>query len=173
MATAWSGPIEDTSPVSSPFSRIRIRSSPRPRITGRLDAPSDPRVADLRETAENYVQQYRVTGDGFRVAFDDFGIRDGAWTADGISYDWQLRHGALEREWGGASRAGPGVRQLLAVRPPSDSNAPTGGPGAADGSLATLEITVTGRERLEGRPATVYLRWDAGPGRYRVVGMKH
>jgi hypothetical protein len=40
------------------------------RITGRLDAPSDPRVADLRETAENYVQQYRVTGDGFRVAFD-------------------------------------------------------------------------------------------------------
>ncbi|MGB5673337.1 MAG: hypothetical protein WBO43_02190 [Gemmatimonadota bacterium] len=112
-------------------------------------------------------------GFGFRVAFDDFGIRDGAWTADGISYDWQLRHGALEREWGGASRAGPGVRQLLAVRPPSDSNAPTGGPGAADGSLATLEITVTGRERLEGRPATVYLRWDAGPGRYRVVGMKH
>ncbi|MGD8976101.1 MAG: DUF2066 domain-containing protein [Gammaproteobacteria bacterium] len=40
------------------------------RITGRLDAPGDPRVADLRETAESYVQQYRMTGDGFWVAFD-------------------------------------------------------------------------------------------------------
>jgi hypothetical protein len=112
-------------------------------------------------------------GFGFRVAFDDFGIRDGAWTAKGISYDWQLRHGALDRKWEGASRASPGVRQVLAVRPPSDASAPTGGPGAADGSLATLEITVKGRERLEGRPATVYLRWEAGAGRYRVVGMEH
>ena len=40
------------------------------RITGRLDAPGDPRVADLRGTAEGYVQQYRMTGDGFWVAFD-------------------------------------------------------------------------------------------------------
>ena len=112
-------------------------------------------------------------GPGLKVAFDDFGIRDGAWSADGISYDWQLRHEALNRQWEGVSRADTGARQVLAVGPPSDGDAPTGGPEAADGSLATLEITVSGREHFEERPATVYLQWDMDAGRYRVAGLEH
>jgi len=112
-------------------------------------------------------------GPGFEVAFDDFGIRDGAWSADGISYDWQLRHGALSRQWEGVSKARTGARQVLAVGPPSDGSAPTVAPEAADGSLATLEITASGREHLEERPATVYLRWDGSAGQYRVVGLEH
>ena len=112
-------------------------------------------------------------GDGFQVAFDDFGIRDGTWSADGISYDWKLRHGALKRQWEGVSNAGAGARQVLAVGPPPDASTPTDGPEAADGTLATLEITVSGREHFEGRPTTVYLHWDAGAGRYRIVGLEH
>jgi hypothetical protein len=112
-------------------------------------------------------------GSGFRVVFDDFGIRDGAWSADGISYAWKFRHEALKRQWEGVSNAGTGARQVLAVGPPSDASAPTAGPEAADGTLATLEITVSGREHFEGRPTTVYLHWDASAGRYRVVGLEH
>ncbi len=40
------------------------------RVVGRLDAPADPQVADLRQSAERYVQQYRVTRDGMWVALD-------------------------------------------------------------------------------------------------------
>jgi len=113
-------------------------------------------------------------GAGFQLAFDDYGIKDGAWSADEISYGWKLRHGALDRQWEGVSNARAGARQVLAVEPsPSDENVEVGGLGATDGSLATLEIAVSGRENFEGRSAIVYLRWDASSGRYSVAGLEH
>lgn len=111
---------------------------------------------------------------GFTLAFDDYGIRDSAWTSGGVTYVWKLRHEALDRQWEGASAAQAGARQLLAVEPqPSDRDVPAGGPEAADGSLAALRIAVSGRKDLGERPATIYLRWNAGSGKYRVVGLEH
>ncbi|MGB5210927.1 MAG: DUF2066 domain-containing protein [Gammaproteobacteria bacterium] len=40
------------------------------RVVGRLDAPADPALAELRNKAESYVQQYRIARDGLWVAFD-------------------------------------------------------------------------------------------------------
>ncbi len=112
-------------------------------------------------------------GPGFKLAFEDYGIRDGAWSADGISYGWKLQHDALDRQWEGSSAAQTGARQVLAVAPPpTDRDVPAGGPGTADGSLATLEVAVSGDDP-GGRPATVHLRWDAGSEQYRVVGLEH
>jgi hypothetical protein len=111
---------------------------------------------------------------GFTLAFDDYGIRDGAWTSGSATYAWKLRHEALGRQWEGVSPGENGSRQLLAIEPPmSYAAGPIGQPGSAHESLATLEITVSGREELRGRPATVYLLWDAGPGQYRAVGLEH
>ncbi|MCK5489789.1 MAG: hypothetical protein KAI98_07360, partial [Gemmatimonadetes bacterium] len=112
-------------------------------------------------------------GPGFKLAFEDYGIRDGAWSADGISYGWKLQHDALDRQWEGSSAAQTGARQVLAVAPPpTDRDVPAGGPGTADGSLATLEVAVSGDDP-GGRPATVHLLWDADSGQYRVVGLEH
>ncbi len=112
-------------------------------------------------------------GPGFKLAFEDYGIRDGAWSAEGISYGWKLQHDALDRQWEGSSAAQTGARQVLAVAPqPTDRDVPAGGPGTADGSLATLEVAVSGDDP-GGRPATVHLRWDAGSEQYRVVGLEH
>jgi hypothetical protein len=40
------------------------------RVVGRLDAPADPALAELRNRAETYVQQYRIDREGLWVAFD-------------------------------------------------------------------------------------------------------
>jgi hypothetical protein len=40
------------------------------RVVGRLDAPADPALAELRNRAETYVQQYRIAREGLWVAFD-------------------------------------------------------------------------------------------------------
>lgn len=108
---------------------------------------------------------------GFELAFDDLGIRDGAWEAAGISYRWKLRHDALDRSWDGEVGATAGARQVLSIRPAGDDRRDAGSP--ADGSLAALDVTVLGDERMSGRAATVYLRWDAAADRYRVVGLVH
>jgi len=114
------------------------------------------------------------SGTGFTVLFDDYGIRDGAWTAEGISYRWKLRHEALDRQWDGVSTARDGHRQSLEIAPSGADG------GAGDGRLlsvaqtpAILEITVDGRDSLQGESATVHLLWDAGAGQYRVVGLEH
>jgi len=113
-------------------------------------------------------------GAGFSLAFDDYGIRDGAWTPDGIVFEWELRHDALGRRWEGSSAADDGFRQHLEIAPA------TGKSGAVperqiseEEELATLEITVSGRDEMRGRPATVFLKWEPENGRYRVVGLEH
>jgi hypothetical protein len=110
---------------------------------------------------------------GFILEFDDYGIRDGAWTSDGVSYRWRLEHDEAGRSWEGSAQAGPGARQTLSIRP-EGANSAAGRPSRdTDGSLARLRITVAGRDRMEGRPATVFLRWDAATDRYEVAGLEH
>jgi len=130
---------------------------------GRVTPVENP---EAREASES--------GAGLTLAFEDYGIRDGAWTADGISYAWALRHEVLSRRWEGVSAAQSGAHQLLAIEPSGPAGRVPGNTDrTADDSLATVEVTVTGRDDLAGRAATVYLRWEAESGRYRVVGLQH
>jgi hypothetical protein len=109
---------------------------------------------------------------GFTLTFDDYGIRDGAWASDGTSYAWSLRHPDLGRKWEGSAGAADGPRQVLSIEPEPGA-APTDPTAAADGGLATLEITVSGRDRPTTRSATVHLQWDGEGATYRVVGLEH
>lgn len=117
-------------------------------------------------------------GPGFGLAFEDFGIRDGAWNAEGTSYRWRLRHEALGRRWEGTVGATEGSAQELAIRPTGAGAGERGArasmpaPDGADGTLATLEVEIT-RDGAGGRAATVYLQWDGPAERYRVVGLEH
>lgn len=126
---------------------------------GRVTPVEHPEVVAARESKG-----------GLGLAFEDYGIRDGAWTSVGTSYRWTLRHDALERVWQGTAAAGEDFRQQLAVEPSPGDRAAAG--SGADGSLATLEIRAVRNGRTQPA-ATVYLQWDAGPGRYRVVGLEH
>ncbi len=110
--------------------------------------------------------------DGFTLGFDDYGIRDGAWTADGVSYRWKFEHEALGRRWEGVSDARAEVRQSLVVSPSSAEDASVGQAESA-GGLTTLAITVMGPGDRRGESATVYLDWDAEARQYRVVGLEH
>jgi hypothetical protein len=111
---------------------------------------------------------------GFTIGFDDYGIRDGAWTADGVSYHWEFLHPALDRHWYGVAPAAAGFRQRLDISP---SNTPHGsgshGNLTTEEAIATLRITIHGLESMRGRPATVHLLWDAAAGAYRVAGIEH
>ena len=116
------------------------------------------------------VSQKREPGSGFTLTFEDYGIRDGAWASNGTSYAWSLRHPESGRKWEGSAAAADSHRQVLLIGPGAMLADPT---TPADGSLATLEITVSRRDRTSGRSATVYLRWDGDGERYRVVGLEH
>ena len=118
------------------------------------------------------VSQKREPGSGFTLTFEDYGIRDGAWASQGTSYAWSFRHPESGLKWEGNAAAAEGHRQVLSIGPGAgamfaDPTTP------ADGSLATLEITVSGRDRASGRSATVYLQWDGHGEMYRVVGLEH
>ena len=110
---------------------------------------------------------------GFDLEFEDYGIRDRAWTADGVSYRWRLEHEEAGRSWEGSAQADVGARQTLSIGPAEGDVGAGGRSPATDGSLASLRITVLGREQMSGRAATVHLRWDAATERYRVVGLEH
>jgi hypothetical protein len=115
-----------------------------------------------------------ASSSGFGLTFDDYGIRDGAWPAAGVTYTWKLRHDAWGRRWEGSSAAGEGPRQFLAIEPAAgDDPAEPNRVLSEEEAIATLEITVGGRNDMGARPATVYLQWDAAAGRYRVVGLEH
>jgi len=113
-------------------------------------------------------------GAGFTLSFDDAGLRDGAWTADGTAYHWTLRHEALGLRWEGDSAARDRERQSMQIGPPAGAGgAADGGELSAEEALATLEITVERRDGASGRTATLYLQWEADAGQYRVVGLEH
>ena len=118
------------------------------------------------------VEEGSRPGSGFALSFEDYGIRDGAWAASGTSYAWSLRHPELGRRWEGRAPAEEGYRQVLSVEP-GPGAAPADRITSADGSLATLTITVSGRDRSSGRSATVHLHWDADADTYRVGGLEH
>ncbi len=118
----------------------------------------------------------RPLSDGFRLTFEDFGIRDGAWTGDGVTYQWHLSHDALGIAWSGELAAGA-YRQELHVRPGAGEGAgrrPDGDLPPSD-AIAILRILV----RLPGdaagpdRAARIFLRWDVDRDRYTVVGLEH
>ena len=111
-------------------------------------------------------------GSGFKITFEDYGIRDGAWASNGTSYVWSLRHPELGRKWEGSVVAADGHRQVLSIGPGAGAT-PADPKTSADGSLALLEITVSGPNRESGRSAIVYLQWDGGSQTYRVVGLEH
>jgi hypothetical protein len=111
---------------------------------------------------------------GFTLAFDDYGIRDGAWTSGGVTYVWRLRHDALGRHWEGESAAAEGSRQLLKIRQPTgDSGGTAERVLSEEEALATLEVTVNGPDDVRGRSARVYLRWEPRSGNYSIVGLEH
>ena len=118
-----------------------------------------------------------ASGPGFEFAFEDYGIRDGAWTPDGVTYQWKLRHEALERRWEGSSPALDGSRQLLAIEPPTSERGASDGTGertlSEEAAVAKIEVTVTGPDDMQGRPATVYLKWNSQVDSYTVVGLEH
>ena len=111
-------------------------------------------------------------GSGFTLTFEDYGIRDDAWASNGTSYAWSLRHPELGRKWEGSVVAADGHRQVLSIGPGAGAT-PADPKTSADGSLALLEITVSGPNRESGRSAIVYLQWDGGSQTYRVVGLEH
>lgn len=102
--------------------------------------------------------------------FDDYGIRDGAWTLEGTRYRWRFEDPVTGVSAGGVNgppfpnqyRQGVFIRELEGRW----SRAPaTGGP------YARVEITVERNGKAAPRPATVYLRWVGD--RYEVVGLEH
>ncbi|NNK47302.1 MAG: hypothetical protein HKP01_00355 [Gemmatimonadetes bacterium] len=109
---------------------------------------------------------------GFTLVFDDYGIRDGAWTADEVSYRWKFEHEALGRRQEGVSDARVGARQSLVIGLSALQDASLGRAESTSGP-ATLAITAMGPGDRRGRSATVYLHWDAEAARYRVVGLEH
>ena len=89
-------------------------------------------------------------------------------------YEWELRHDALGRRWESSSAAEDGIRQHLEIAPPTgESGVVPDRQLSEEENLATLEITVSGRPEMRGRPATVFLKWEPENGRYRVVGLEH
>ena len=127
---------------------------------GRVTPVENPAVSARHET-------------GVALEFDDYGIRDGPWTADGTTYEWTFRHDARDLAWEGTTRAAGGARQRLAIESARREASSPGDARHADGSLATLEIAVSRHDGRRGRPATVYLRWEADSNVYRVVGLEH
>ena len=113
-------------------------------------------------------------GAGFTLGFDDYGIRDGAWSPDGTAYEWKLRHEALGRRWEGSATAEAGFRQYLEIAPPTEESVATPERRLSEEEkLARLEVTVSGRGDMRSRPATVFLTWEPERRRYRVVGIEH
>lgn len=108
---------------------------------------------------------------GFALSFRDLGLERGLWEPRSTRYEWEFRDPARGIRWRGFGPGIPSERQRLRILPPPGERTPR--EGAADG-LAVLELRAV-REaaegRTDGRPATLWLRWD-GEG-YAVVGLLH
>ena len=109
----------------------------------------------------------------FQLSFQDLGIERGVWLPSATWYRWSFSHPARGIEVEGRAGAGSG-EQSLAVAWEG------GGEGAgldAREQLAVLSVLAV-RDRYwmddeDPTAATVWLRWDAASGRYRVVGLEH
>lgn len=115
------------------------------------------------------------TDAAFDLEFDDLGIRDGAWDAEDVTYEWELEHPALDRRWRGSAAATPGShRQRLRVSSPAEGGAGGAARVGSPEAIAELRVraVVAGREE-PGRRATVFLEWDPGKRRYDVAGLEH
>lgn len=107
--------------------------------------------------------------DGFVLAFDDLGIERGIRDAADTRYVWELAGDVPQARWRGEAPADPGVRQRLAIVPPTGARAPAR-PSAS--GIATLRIRILLRDGGEsGRAARVYLR--RMPTGYVAAGLFH
>ncbi len=113
----------------------------------------------------------------FVLAFDDYGIRDGAWTAGEATYEWELQHDALDRRWAGRQGAVEGsFHQRLSVLAGAEDRPGRAGFAELEGadSIATMTIRVLRHDGgKSNRPATAYLSWGGDAAGYRVVGLEH
>ncbi len=114
---------------------------------------------------------------GFTLAFEDLAIARGIRAAARTRYRWELRDAARGIRWRGEGRAVAGPRQRLRIAAPADpAGDPDGGaaPSRTDrAGLAMLSIQALhdGDDGKAGRPATVYLRWEASG--YVPAGLFH
>jgi hypothetical protein len=113
------------------------------------------------------VENPRVTdSDGLvAVVFDDFGLRDGSWTAERSRYEWRFEDPVTGARREGRWPKGHRGHEVIIVVPdiPRSDRSP---------GLATLDIRIV-REGsgVEPRPARLYLR-GSGDG-YEVAGLEH
>lgn len=115
-----------------------------------------------------------VDAAGFALAFEDYGIRDGAWPATDATYEWEFEHRALGRRWRGTAAARPGShRQILEVAGAGGSSRAEGPSGEEAIATLRIRVVVNGRENGTARAARVFLAWDPGSERYRVAGLEH
>lgn len=109
------------------------------------------------------------------VRFEDLGLTAGLREPGETSYRWTFRHPARGVHVQGSFDAVAVPLQRFAVRIPSspgDTPARADEDSADTERLATLEILVR-RPGAGDRPATLYLQWDPGAGRYELAGLIH
>ncbi|MFQ5703616.1 MAG: hypothetical protein ACE5HT_06310 [Gemmatimonadales bacterium] len=109
------------------------------------------------------------------INFDDLGIRDGVWDGAGTAYRWEFEHRAAGIAWSGESPAtAESVRQAIVLESPDGSGEKRDrrGHSSDEESIATLTITAL-RGGAGGRPARIFLAWDAEGKTYRVAGLEH
>lgn len=127
---------------------------------------------------ESPAVERRSAGPGFLLSFEDYGAKDGAWGAEDVTFEWELRHDARGIRWKGKESAVPGTdRQRLDVSPApgQQRRPPSYGSLSGEEAIATLRIDLVprGRDDRSSREATVFLAWDSEEGEYRVVGLEH
>jgi hypothetical protein len=111
---------------------------------------------------------------GFVLGFDDYGIRDGAWSATDVTYEWELEHSSLDRRWRGVAAARPDSHhQVLNVRGPGRVSTRDDLTGEEAIAILRIRAVVAGRENGPGRAAQVFLTWEPASGSYRVAGLEH
>jgi hypothetical protein len=103
------------------------------------------------------------------LLFEDFGIRDRAWTAEQTSYRWSFEDPATgARQSGSLGATGPGAGQRLLI--PELAGQP-GRSAQTDDNYATVDILVERDGHAANRSAIAYLRWTGTT--YKIVGLMH
>ncbi len=121
-----------------------------------------------------HVGRDRPSETGLVVSFDDLGIRDRVWNAAVTAYRWEFEHRALGIHWRGEAAAIASARQTVVVASGGEPVTPPPRPGglSREEAIATLNVMAL-RDGATGRPARIYLAWDADGRTYEVVGLEH
>ena len=105
-----------------------------------------------------------MSGESVTVTFDDLGLRDGPWSADGSRYSWRFEDPSRGVRREGTNGGGTGYEVTLTV---PDVAAPD-----RAGAVATLDVRIVrAGSGVEPEPARIYLRWSGDA--YEVTGLEH